>query len=347
MSYLSEKKLGCISVVHLSSGVQEARDKLGPYFYPCVIEYSLMSMTVFYILWASIEQRYNVNSNLGGWIIRNESIQNNLNEARSKAHIYEKNPAIKTAIHNSASQHFKTLRHSVSYEKRYANQFVIDCGKSTTGLFLGIFVLLSTLISLIAYFIYKTTNKERAIELSEITELTLIIISFITVILTIIKLKMVKFDHKVSYEMGYNEALILVGLAGIYLFGFYSIIAVTNNGLKDSTEILALVVQVAILIESSVQSVFIINALKMYTKSHNIRKSKPGRSFVTFMILINVSLWVSDTFSIKKYDMNTIQLDYYNVVFWSIVSSISSPLAVFYRFHASVVWSDIWKTLYE
>lgn len=409
---MTDMKLGCINryliSTEVSIGVQEAQEQLGPYLYPCVIEYSLMSMTVFYILWASIEQRYNIKNGLGGWLkTRTGSIivpgssttgagavahagsgqvssggaavvvgptastsgghievthsvghcMNTLGRVPSKAHMYEKNPNLKTAIQNQLQQQQQqhhqlpqrrpSYRYSLSFEKRYANQFVIDCGKSTTGLFFGILTLLMTLISLITFFIYKGADKERAIKLSEVTELILISLSFVVNIVTIIKLKVVKFDHKISYSMGYNDTLTLIGLAGMYLFSFYSIIALLGGGLSDEIEKLSFSIQVLTLVEATTQAIFIINGLKMFTRDSRIRKSKPGRSFVTFLILINVSLWMSDTFSVKKFDMNRIQLDYYNVVFWSIVSSISAPLAIFYRFHASVCLSDMWKTLYE
>lgn len=72
VTYLPDSKLGCINnyliSTEVSIGVQEAQERLGPYLYPCVIEYSLMCMTVFYILWASIEQRYNMKNSLGGWV---------------------------------------------------------------------------------------------------------------------------------------------------------------------------------------------------------------------------------------------------------------------------------------
>lgn len=204
-----------------------------------------------------------------------------------------------------------------------------------------------TLISLITFFIYKSASKERAIKLSEVTELILVSLSLVVNVVTIVKLKMVKFDHKISYSMGYNETLTLIGLAGVYMFSFYSIIAILENGLDQDIEKLSFSIQLTTLVEATIQALFIINGLKMFTRDSSIRKSKPGRSFVTLLILINVSLWMSDTFSIKKYDMNQVQLNYYNVVFWSIASSLSAPLAIFYRFHASVCLSDMWKTLYE
>jgi hypothetical protein len=236
---------------------------------------------------------------------------------------------------------------SLITEKRKVNQFIIDCGKSTTGLFFGIFVLLLTIISLITYFIYKDANQIVAVQISEVTELLLVTLSFIISIVIYIKLRHVNFNQKLTFETDYNETLVVVGLAGIFLFGFYSIIAILENGLHTSVEILSFSIQLMSIIEATFQSILIIDGLKMYTKSKLVKKYKPARSLITLLILIDVSLWLSETFSVKKYDMNTIQLDYYDIVFWSIVSSISSPLAIFFRFHASVCLSDMWKTLYE
>ena len=233
------------------------------------------------------------------------------------------------------------------YEKRHVNQFIIDCGKATTGLFFGIFVILITIISLIAYFIYKNSSPRIAVKISETTELLLVCTSFLICICIFAKFKSVKFGYKLTFEMDYDETLIVLGLAGIYLFGFYSIIAILAKGFESSIEILSFSIQVASIVESTFQSIIIIDGLKMFTNSKVIKKYKPGRSLITLLLLIDVSLWLSETFSVKKYDMNTIQLDYYGIVFWSIVSSISSPLAIFFRFHASVCLSDIWKTLYE
>jgi hypothetical protein len=65
------RQLGCINTLafntEMSMGITHAQDRLSPYLYPCIIEYSLMCMTVFYILWSSIEQRYSANNHFGAW----------------------------------------------------------------------------------------------------------------------------------------------------------------------------------------------------------------------------------------------------------------------------------------
>lgn len=54
-------KIGCISLdrIHIDVVlyIQNAQDNLDSYLFPCIIEYSLMSLTVFCILWQSINKQ--------------------------------------------------------------------------------------------------------------------------------------------------------------------------------------------------------------------------------------------------------------------------------------------------
>jgi hypothetical protein len=99
-----------------------------------------------------------------------------------------------------------------------------------------------------------------------------------------------KFSYKLT-EFHYNEVLLMVGIAGIYLFGFYTIIAILHNGVESPVEALFLSIQFVSIFESTVQSILIIDCVKMYTKDKNVKKSKPARSLITLLILIDVSLW--------------------------------------------------------
>ena len=228
-----------------------------------------------------------------------------------------------------------------------ANVFTIDCSKSTTGLFFGILVLLITIILLITYFIYKEHNQLMAIQLSEVNELCLLLISLFVVLTIFFKLKFHKFHSKYEPGLDCNAVLVILGLVGVYLYGFYTIIAIIYNGSNTMMENLYLCIHILQIIEASLQSILIVNGLKMYSEDNATKKKKPARSLIILLILIDVSLWLVETLSVKKYDMNALQLEYYDIVFWSIITSISSPLSIFFRFHASVCLSDIWKTLYE
>ena len=134
------KHLGCISTgaftTNISLGIQEAQDKISAYLYPCIIEYSLMSMTIFYILWASIKSRYDTNNKFGSYDV-------NMSETKRNNSAYGH---IKTGTLEVSSEKAYQRINNLLHEKQQINKFTIDCGKSTTGLFLGMFVLLLTVI---------------------------------------------------------------------------------------------------------------------------------------------------------------------------------------------------------
>lgn len=156
--------------------------------------------------------------------------------------------------------------------------------------------------------------------ISELTELILVFLSLVVVIAIFFKLKRFEFSYNGDTTMDYNEVLLIIGLGAIYLFELYSIIAVLNFGINPSQYLLVTVPFMNIL-EGTMQSILIIDCLKKYTEDKELKKRKPARSLITALILIDVSLWLADTFSGKKYDMNKIELEYYNIVFWSIVSN--------------------------
>ena len=201
-------------------------------------------------------------------------------------------------------------------------------------------------MSLISNFIYKNSNPLLAWYISEITLLALLLFSTMVVFKIYFKLKHPKFNYNSSFKLGYDEVLLIIGLGAIYLFELYSIIAVLNNGI-DGSEHLSLAVLFMTLIESTFQSVLIIDSLKKSTEDKELKRIKPGRSLITALILIDLSLWLTETFSARKYDMNKTELEYYGIVYWSIVNSISSPLAIFFHFHAGVCLSEKWEELYD
>jgi hypothetical protein len=206
---------------------------------------------------------------------------------------------------------------------------------------------LITVTSFVVYFIYRERDTTFAMTLSDTTELFLIILSLLISIIIYVKVKRNKFEYKINFKFGTDIFLVITGLGGIYLFGIYTIIAIINNGLNTYFDILSLTLQIITIFESTLQTILIIETQNMLTKDSYTKKSKPARSLITLLILVDVSLWLSETVTIKKFDMYDIQIDYYDIVFWSLVTTISCPLSIFFRFHSSFCLSNTWKTLYE
>ena len=143
------KYLGCIQITpeepNLSLDIQETQDKISAYLYPCVIEYSLMAMTIFYILWASIKSRY-VSRKHGSYDVNPVQIRR---KSLFRAQI------VKNVIDINNEKAFERIDHLMLGDQQI-NKFTIDCGKSTTGLFFGIFVLLVTVNKIAKYHILNS-----------------------------------------------------------------------------------------------------------------------------------------------------------------------------------------------
>jgi hypothetical protein len=58
-------------------------------------------------------------------------------------------------------------------------------------------------------------------------------------------------------------------------------------------------------------------------------------------------MWITETFEIKSHDRRDDRYDVYGKVLWTMLSHMTVPLTMFYRFHSSVCLVDIWKSAYE
>ena len=72
----------------------------------------------------------------------------------------------------------------------------------------------------------------------------------------------------------------------------------------------------------------------------------PGRQFAIFSFFFNLSQWLVLTFEIQKFRSSLIQSDFYGLMPWIIIQRTTLPLAVFFRFHSSVISIELWKGVY-
>lgn len=96
-----------------------------------------------------------------------------------------------------------------------------------------------------------------------------------------------------------------------------------------------------------IQTPMIIDGLRRCSNCRELRKKKPGRELLTFLIVCNVAMWITMTFEIKSHDLEDERYEFYGKVLWSVIGHLCLPLMMFYRFHASVCIVDIWKYAYE
>lgn len=74
---------------------------------------------------------------------------------------------------------------------------------------------------------------------------------------------------------------------------------------------------------------------------------KPGRQVITFLLFSNVTLWILDSFITHSALSQEFQAGFYGTLAWGIISRISLPLLILYRFHSAVILVEIWKNTYR
>ena len=296
---------------------------LAPYLYPCTIEYSITCLTIFYIIWKNIGKK----KKHYGFILKTDELE---------------------------------------------RVFNIDCQKTSIGLFCGMIVLLCTIVANILYFIFKsdsssvkayvkensTTGVDNIVTenvimddlesdsafIIEMLELVLICISFFATIAAIIRTKNLAKIENIS--MKFDEFLGIISLCGIYIYSIFSSISIIYAKNRSMRAYIVLTISLLSMIETTLQVYLVLDGLKRRAIYEKDRNKKPGRELFTLLIIVNLCLWISDTFVFKRFDVNQYQLNYFSVLAWSIINTISSPIAIFFRFHVSVCLSDCWKSVY-
>ncbi|KAL5969324.1 Proton channel OtopLc [Taenia solium] len=69
--------------------------------------------------------------------------------------------------------------------------------------------------------------------------------------------------------------------------------------------------------------------------------SKPGRTIITFLLVLNLAMWIVNTFGLKHAENHEIFRLYYTGLAWKVITHLSLPLIIFFRFHSTVCLADI------
>ncbi|XP_041359648.1 proton channel OtopLc-like [Gigantopelta aegis] len=226
--------------------------------------------------------------------------------------------------------------------KSKAQRVSLDCTGSSRGLFLGILVLVAVVITVITFFVLVRSEggNEAAIMLEHLSEIVIYIVTSLAVILAFYKMHALRFLPGKGMDL--EQKLIILALAGIYVFSLLSIIAAAFIPGKTQS-LLIIVSSVLRMFQATIQTVFILNSLHRCAHLKDQEKQKPGREFVTFLLMVNIAMWIINTFEVQQSEANPVQIDFYGILPWNIFTHISSPLAIFYRFHSTVCLSNIWK----
>ncbi|CAF4124058.1 unnamed protein product, partial [Rotaria magnacalcarata] len=223
--------------------------------------------------------------------------------------------------------------------------FTVDCSRASRGLLLGGIAFILAILTLIPAYIL---NSSLTIQITHLTELVLLLVSLLVVCISFFYTTKLYYDRQAHVDV-FDQILILVTTVGDFAYSFFGLFA--SIFIESYTIQLPRFIEIAIsflsIIQTFLQSGFILDTLKRRPISKNEIRQKPGRELITALLLINLAIWMHDSLSAKKVKLNPIQNEYYNTQTWSIVQAFTSPLSIFYRFHSSVCLADIWQEVYH
>lgn len=228
-----------------------------PFLFPCTIEYSLICAVILYEMWKKVRSL----------------------------------PDIERSRRNSQKHAHKSAHH-----------FSIDCARAHRGMFAGILVIVLTIIALIMYFVLHDLPDYQALAIEEvtITEILMYTVCSIALVAAVIKMRDLKYhknlnEHHAS-TVSLDCTLLVLAQTGVYVYAMFSIMGcyfsmVDNHpGGQDG-----LIAEILSLIQTSIQTLFILNASWRRCKGQQQNREKPGRQIVTFLLVANMSMWFINT----------------------------------------------------
>ncbi|XP_065568661.1 proton channel OtopLc-like isoform X2 [Artemia franciscana] len=299
--------LSTTGLCDVDSDITTIISEFSPYLYPFSIEYSILVVGIWYIIWSNIGK------------------------------VQEEKEVLSCLPHSSIVQ-------TQYLENGLSNRLIIhaDCHASNRGLFLGLLVLAGSIVVVFIIFIGSSDQEfmKHAVLASSLFEVLLLVMMIISVLIAYRQMTRLHINPNPISQL--DDCLLFICIPLFFLYGIFCIVpALAVRNFLAIALILMQVVQVII------QTPFLIDALRRCSNSATLRARKPGREFVTFLIVANMAMWVLNTFEIKSHETHLERIRFYGQPLWTFLSHVTLPLTLFYRFHSSVCLVDVWKSAYE
>ncbi|CAH1174254.1 unnamed protein product [Phaedon cochleariae] len=299
-----------------------------PFLFPCTIEYSLICAVILFEMWKDVK------------------MQSEDREGDRKVNFRNLAPNNKVATNFQ----FNLLGNRLVNSDHH---YTIDCSNSHKGLFAGIMVIVLTIISLIMFFVLTNNNtKSEQIAIFEvnIVELILYVVTTSAVLIAILKLRNLKYDRKIDHEgnntgIGLDCTLLVVAQTGMFIYCMFSIIGCYFS--KEPNSQIELATEIVSFVQTCVQTIFVLDGWWRRCKNINQGQIQPGRQMITFLIVANMAMWTINSLEKNRAEFRPGHLEFYGRWGWTIITHVSMPLAIFYRFHSTICLFEIWKTAYK
>ncbi|XP_013419735.1 uncharacterized protein LOC106180322 [Lingula anatina] len=223
-----------------------------------------------------------------------------------------------------------------------------SCHKSNRGLFFGILVGVGTIIAISMFFVFyeKLSDKSVSIYIFYISELSLLFITGVVLICAHYRTRVLLFIE--LEDDNFDGVLLTSALFGVYVYHMFIIIACIQSLTSfDMFILLSLCTSVLEFVQSSCQTLFLLDGMRRRSDNDDHVIRKPGRALVTFLLVCNFAMWSVNTFAVERVqDVNKLYVEFYSYLPWNIMATLTVPMVIFFRFLSTVCLSDIWHRAY-
>ncbi|XP_031839641.1 proton channel OtopLc isoform X3 [Nomia melanderi] len=236
-------------------------------------------------------------------------------------------------------------RHHAHAYRRSPHHYSVDCARAHKGLFVGILILVLTIISLILFFVLISRPELVSFAVTEVnvSELTLYGMSTMATLIGMFQMRKLRYDGSRNLEL--DNILLVAAQTGMFIYSTFTIIGAQFTLAKHT--VLVLVTALASVLQTTFQTIFILDASRRSVATAKQIRKKPGREIVTFLLVTNLAMWAINTLEKSRAESHPVQLHFYGLWAWTIITHVSMPLAIFYRFHSTVCLCEVWKRAYK
>ncbi|XP_063375000.1 proton channel OtopLc-like [Cydia amplana] len=285
-------------------------DEFSAYLYPFTVEFNILVVGIFFMVWRSIGKcRHSA-----------EEVQN---------------------FHHSL---YAQSNVSGDVNSPHALEIHISCRSAFCGLFSSLFTVVILIVAIILSFVLGNIRNEEFQHISQYfvdtVKLTLHIVMLVTSGIVFYKTQSLDINKRPVPWL--DDVLLYICVPAFFLESMLTVIpAITTLNIVKFLDTIMMSLQMVI------QIVFIIDGLRRCSNSRKIRRIKPGREFVLYLLVANVSMWVMYTFSYQSPESKDVRYEYYGKEMWLAIGHLCQPIIMFFRFHSSVCIADIWTYAYK
>jgi hypothetical protein len=148
-----------------------------------------------------------------------------------------------------------------------------------------------------------------------------------------------------GHTMGLDNNLLVMAQAGMYVYCIFSIIGF--NYAEETNIPAGVVIEILALMQTTAQTMLVLDSSSRRCKTKIDKRNKPGRQLITFLLLANAAMWMINAMQKGHSQYNPEHLRFFGVWPWTVITHVSMPLAIFYRFHSTICLFEIWKATYK